>query len=231
MKYRIPIFFFISLIFATGGTFGQTRIAYIDAQKILKRMPEAVDAETRLDQFVAQWNKEITDMETELKRKREDYDRKKLIMTDAERNAVELDFTDLIKRIDQSRQEKYGTNGELYKQQADLMKQAYDKLNRAIEEVALDGRYDYVFDRGANDHAILYTNAKYDLTAAVAKKLGLETNDIFNVPLVNSPNKTGKPNTTNNPNQGLPPNVSPPPGSMPPGTIYPPGVTPPIKHQ
>jgi len=214
------------------------RIAFIDATKILKRMPEAVDAETRLNQMVGQWNKEIGDMENELKRKRDDFERKKLIMTDAERNSIELDITDLRKRIDDFRQAKYGTSGELYTKQAELMKPAYDKFNKALEEVATDGKYDYVLDRSANDHQILYTNAKFDVSIPVAKKLGLETNDLFNIPLLNNPlNKPQSqpnPNNTNNPNMPpsnpnnpnappyIPPNLpnqQPPP--PPPGVVTP----------
>ncbi len=216
MKNRFSIFLFAAILFAAAGSYAQTRIAYIDATKILKRMPEAVDAESRLDQFVSQWNKEVGDMEADLKRKRDDYDRKKLIMTDAERGAVELDITDLKKRIDGFRQEKYGTAGELYKQQAELMKPAYDKLNKALEEVALDGKYDFVFDRNSTDHSILYTNVKFDLSIPVAKKLGLETNDIFNIPLLNNPLNSNKPNGPNQ--QNPPPNGQPavPPGGIPP---------------
>ena len=214
MKNRFLLFFFAAFLFSATISYGQMRIAYIDATKMLKRMPEAVDAESRLDQFVSQWNKEVGDMEADLKRKRDDYDRKKLIMTDAERNAVELDITDLKKRIDAFRQEKYGTGGELYKQQAELMKPAYDKLNKALEEVALDGKYDFVFDRSSNDHSILYTNAKFDLSIPVAKKLGLETNDIFNIPLLNNPLNSNKPNQQNVPPKGQPPPTLP--GGIPP---------------
>ncbi len=216
MKNRFYLFLFAAVFFAASDSYGQTRIAYIDATKILKRMPEAVDAESRLDQFVSQWNKEVGDMEADLKRKRDDYDRKKLIMTDAERGAVELDITDLKKRIDAFRQEKYGTGGELYKQQAELMKPAYDKLNKALEEVALDGKYDFVFDRNSTDHSILYTNAKFDLSIPVAKKLGLETNDIFNIPLLNNPLNSNRPNSPNQ--QNPPPKGQPavPPGGIPP---------------
>jgi len=216
MKIRFSLFLLATLLLATAVSHAQTRVAFIDATKILKRMPEAVDAESRLDQLVAGWNKEVADLEAELKRKRDDYDRKKLIMTDAERGAIELDITDLKKRVDQFRQDKYGTNGELYKQQAELMKVAYNKLLDAIRDVAADGKYDYVFDRGANDHSILYTNAKYDLSIPVAKKLGLETNDMFNIPLINNPLNPNKPNTPNNPNQPNQPNQQtpqqPPPG-------------------
>jgi len=241
MNYRISAFlFFAALIFASSVSYGQSRIAYIDGTKIIKRMSEAVDAEARLDQFVNQWNKEIADLEADLKRKRDDYDRKKLIMADAERNAVEIDIADLKKRIDQYRQDKYGTNGELYKQQAELMKPAYDKFNKALEEVAVEGKYDFVFDRSSNDHSILYTNAKFDLSIPVAKKLGLETNDIFNIPLINNPLNPNKPNSNNpNPNNPNPNNPNPnnpnqpPPGTPPNGTpppIFPPGGPPPVIH-
>ena len=224
------------LLFAAGSSRAQSRIAYLDATKILKRMPEAVDAEARLDQMVIQWNKELADMEADLKRKRDDYERKKLIMTDAERGAVEVDVNDLKKRVDQYRQDKYGTNGELYKQQADLMKPAYEKLMKAIEEVALDGKYDYVLDRTSKDYSMLYSNAKFDLSIPVAKKLGLETNDIFNIPLINNPLNGNKPGATNqnpsNPNNPNNPSNSnpkqPPPGAppIPPGG-FPPGTQPP----
>jgi outer membrane protein len=231
MKLKFSFALFVTLIFAAGISQAQMRIAFIDATKILKRMPEAVDAETRLNQMVSQWNKEVGDMENELKRKRDDFERKKLIMTDAERTAIELDITDLKKRIDDFRQAKYGTSGELYTKQTELMKPAYDKFNKALEEVALDGKYDYVLDRGANDHSILYTNAKFDLSIPVAKKLGLETNDLFNIPLLNNPLNKQQPNNPNpnpnpnNPNMqpyvppNLPPNQQPPP--PPPGVVAP----------
>lgn len=229
MNKRFSGFLIAALLLAANVSFGQSRIAFLDATKILKKMPEAVDAETRLDQLVVGWNKEIGDLEVDLKRKRDDYDRKKLIMTDAERSSVELDITDLKKRIDLLRMEKYGTGGELYKQQAELMKASYDKLLKAIEEVALDGKYDYVLDRSSKDNSILYTNAKFDISVAVGKKLGLEvSNDIFNT-LLNNPLNPGGANTQQN---GKPQLITPD-GSMPPQTPPlnpPPSQTPPIKH-
>lgn len=206
---------FIVLLFIFACTIGfvkvavsQGRIAFIDATKILKQMPEATDAESHLNQLVAQWNKEVGDMKSELTRKQRDYDRKKLIMTDAERQATEFDIADLTKRIENYRQAKYGPNGELGTQQALFMKNAYDKLNKAIEEVALDGKWDYIFDKSSKELALLYTNAKFDLTAAVSKKLGIETNDIFSIPLLNKNSKSVPP-PQGNPNISIPP----PPGA------------------
>ncbi len=169
----------------------QTRVAYIDAQKLLKRMPEVKDASARLDQLTSSWTKEATDMQNELDRKQAEYDRRKLIMTDAERNASELELTNLRKKHDDFLHAKFDQNGgDLFAQEAALMKPAYDKLSAAIKECASDGNYDYVFDRSSKDVILLYTNSKFDLTLPVARKLGIES-EILSTPLVNNGPKPG----------------------------------------
>jgi outer membrane protein len=172
----------------------QTKVGYIDASKLLKRMPEAVDAEARLGQLVGQWTHDADDIQNELNRKSGEFDRRKLIMTDAERTAFEVDLQNLHKKLDDFKQEKYGQTGELYTQQAQLMKPAYEKLQKAIEEAARDGSYDYVIDRSARDVTMLYANAKYDLTIVVAHKLNLDT-DALTQPLLNNgtPPMNGQP--------------------------------------
>jgi Skp family chaperone for outer membrane proteins len=185
------ILYSIFLLVAVTSSYSQTRLAFVNGTAIIKKMPETADVESRLNQMVENWNREATDMQTELDRKRTEYERKKLIMTDGERTSIETDIAELQSRLNKFRQEKYGPGGELFSQQAILMKPVYDKLLKAIEEVAVEGKYDYVFDRSSKDRSMLYSNAKYDLSGLVIKKLGLEGNDIFNTPLMdrfNSPN-------------------------------------------
>jgi len=166
----------------------QTRVAYIDASKILKRMPEVKDAQTRLDQLTQSWTKDASEMQSDLERKQADFERRKLIMTDAERSSSELDIANLRKRHDDYVHQKFDENGgELYTQEAVFMRPAYEKLQNAIKEVAQDGNYDYVFDRSSKDIAILFSNTKYDLTIQVARKLGIES-EILTTSLV--PKKT-----------------------------------------
>ena len=212
-RWLISIFI---VVLAACGLRAQSRIAFLDAAAVLKRMPEAQDAQAQLDRLTDDWKREALGLEQELTRKRTDYERKKLIMTDAERNAVELDISELKKRLDKYRQDKFGTNGELFSQQQSLMKPVYDKLLTAIQEVAAEAKYDYVFDRSSKDHLMLYSNAKFDLTLSVAKKLGLETNDVFSVPLLNKDIKNPIDIQTNTPK---PPGGTPPPVVGQPGGI------------
>ncbi|MFI5201052.1 MAG: OmpH family outer membrane protein [Candidatus Kapaibacterium sp.] len=201
---------FLLLFFAllvNGGIAGiasaqQTRVGYIDAAKLLKRMPEAVDANTRLDQLTQAWTKEASDMQSEIDRKQADYDRRKLIMTDAERSATELDLSNLRKRYEDFMHQKFdATGGELFQQEAQLMKPAYDKLTEAIKEVASDDNYDYVIDRSSKDVVLLYTNSKFDITLPVARKLGIES-QILSTPLVSAkPGAPPVPQRPNTPNQ------------------------------
>jgi outer membrane protein len=185
-----------------------TRVAYVDASKLLKRMPEATDATTRLEQLVATWNHDADAMQSEIVRKQSEYDRRKLIMTDAERNAAEVDLQNVKKRLDDFRQSKYGPTGELTSQQTSLMKPAYDRLMKAIDESARDGNFDYVIDRSSKDVVLLYTNSKYDLTLSVARKLGIES-DILSTPLVNQGPATQQPGQSPAPNPGVPPGTPP----------------------
>jgi outer membrane protein len=187
--FRKASLFFLLLAFTITTAHAQQKIAYIDAAKLLKKMPETASVEAQLDQFVTSWNQDAEQMQNDLTRKRADLERRKLIMTDAERTGLETDIQNLQRKLNDFRQEKYGPSGELFSQQSNLMKPTYDKLMKAIEEAAKDGNYDYVFDRSSKDVSMLYTNSKYDLTVTVAKKLGIET-DLLQQPLINTPPKS-----------------------------------------
>lgn len=215
-RWFISIFI---VVLAAGGLQAQSRIAFLDAAAVLKRMPEAQDAQAQLDRLTDEWKREALSLDQELTRKRTDYERKKLIMTDAERNAIELDISELKKRLDKYRQDKFGTNGELFSKQQTLMKPVYDKLLTAIQEAAAEGKYDYVFDRSSKDHLMLYSNAKFDLTLSVAKKLGLETNDVFSVPLLNKDIKSPIEIQSNTPKPPVEQQAVPPGETSPGGMI------------
>lgn len=185
MNRLLKVLPILLLLASTSEAQQATRTAYIDGAKIITKLPEAQDAEARLDQLVATWNQEADNIQGELNRKKAEFERRKLIMTDAERSATEVDIQNVQKRLNEFRQSKYGPQGDLYTQQASMMKPAYDKLMKAIEEVARDGNYDYVLDKSSKDVAILYSNSKHDITVPVAKKLGIET-DVIMQPLLNS---------------------------------------------
>ncbi len=164
----------LSLIAFQNRLLGQAKIGYVDSKTIMDRLPEAQDAQKQLDGYVAQWQGEITKMQNDWQKKFEEYDKKKLIMSDQTKAEFERDLMQLEKRVTEYRNQKFGPNGEMFQKQRELLKPVHDRIFKAIQDVAQEDGYDYVFDK-SGDILLLYTNDKYDLTAKVLEKLHVVT--------------------------------------------------------
>jgi Skp family chaperone for outer membrane proteins len=105
--------------------------------------------------------------------KYDDYEKRKLIMTDQTRAELEQELIKLEQQIADFRENKFGTNGELFQKQDELMKPVQNKIFTAIEEIALEDEYDYIFDR-SGDIMLLFAKEEHDLTSRVIEKLKLE---------------------------------------------------------
>jgi len=148
----------------------QMKIGYINSEAIMQQLPEAQDTQKQLDGLTTDWQNELTKMQTDLQHKFEDYDKKKLIMSDKKRADVEKELQDLEKKMVDYRAGKFGTNGELFQKQNELMKPIQDKVFKAVKDIADDGGYDYVFDKSSST-LLMYSNEKNDLTSKVLARL------------------------------------------------------------
>lgn len=148
----------------------QMKIGYLNSEAIMQQLPEAQDAQKQLDGITADWQTELTKMQTDLQHKFEEYDKKKLIMSDKRRSEVEKELQDMDRKMVDYRTAKFGTSGELFAKQNELMKPIQDKVFKAVKDVADEGGYDYVFDKSSTT-LLMYSNEKNDLTAKVLAKL------------------------------------------------------------
>jgi outer membrane protein len=161
--------FFLVLFFISSNTsFGQSKIGYIDSKKIIDNMQEAKDAKQKLDNVVQEWQKSLSNLQDSLKKMKDDFDKKKLILTEQLKGQMEKDIKDLDVSITTFKTQKFGEGGEYFLKQTEFMKPVQDRIFKAIETVARKEDYDYVFDRNS-DILLLYVNEKYDLTAKVQK--------------------------------------------------------------
>ncbi|MBI4547724.1 MAG: OmpH family outer membrane protein [Ignavibacteriae bacterium] len=160
----------VILFLSAAVTSAQMKIGWINSAAIMDKYPEAQDAQHKLDNFVADWQAELAKMQNEWQRKYEEYDKKKLILTDQLRAQAEKELQELDKKIADYRNQKFGQNGELFTKQNELMKPVQNKIFKIVKEIAEEEDYDYVFDKSA-DIVMLYSNEKYDLTAKVFERL------------------------------------------------------------
>lgn len=163
----------IALVFTTNIVAAQTKIGYINSQSIMEQLPEAQDAQKQLDALTLEWQNEINKMAADIQRKMDEYDKRKLIMTDKRRTEVEKEIQELDKKMIDYRNQKFGASGELFSKQNELMKPIQEKIFKAVKDVADSEEYDYVVDRSSST-VLLYANTKHDLTQKVLEKIQKE---------------------------------------------------------
>jgi outer membrane protein len=174
------------LIMSSVPAFAQQKIGWIDSQEIMKQYPDAVEAQGKLDALVAQWQSEINKKQAEFQQEADDYQKRRLVLPEQAQIQEENKLSDMQKQIADLRNKHFGPNGDLYQQQNAIMKPVQEKILQAIQEVAKDGDYDYVFDK-SGQVLLMYSNPKYDLTQQVLDKLKTTINKPGTVPPTSVP--------------------------------------------
>jgi outer membrane protein len=168
MKLSFAVIF--ALILIAGSAYGQQKIGYVDSKVILESLQDARDAQTNLDNMVQKWKLELQALNDSLLIMKDDYDKKKLILTEKIKQQKEEEIKLQDQKITDFKQNKFGESGEYFQKQTELMKPVQDRVFKAIQDVAKEGGYDFVIDR-STQLMLLYMNDRYDLTQKVIKKL------------------------------------------------------------
>ena len=148
----------------------QLKIGYVDSDAIMKQLPEYQDTQKKLDAQIKEWQEEISKMESSWKTKYDDYDKRKLILSEQKRSEIEKDLVQTEDQISKYRQDKFGVKGELFQKQEELMKPIQNRIFTAISQVAKENDYDFIFDR-SGQILFLYAKEQYDVTNLVLDKL------------------------------------------------------------
>lgn len=167
------IFLIVFISFLPTFTWSQLKIGYVDSDAIMDNLPDVQDARQKLDAFIQDWQNELKRMEGEWKAKYDDYEKRKLIMTEQTRSEVEAELVSLENKTSEFREKKFGSNGELFQKQDELMKPIQNKIFNVIQQIAIDDELDFVFDR-SGDVMLLFAKEEYDLTTRVLEQLKLE---------------------------------------------------------
>ena len=139
MKIRQLIFrlLFVFTLFGAVESQGQRlSLAYVDSDYILNRMPEYQSAQQQLNESAVSWEKEALDMETALVQMQRDYSAEEILLTAEQRKERKTSIEQQEKKLIEFRQEKFGTEGALFKKRSQLVKPIQDKMFEAVQAVA-----------------------------------------------------------------------------------------------
>ena len=164
------VLIFICLLIG-GLTVSAQRYAYIDSEYILSKIPEYKTAQDELNSLSTDWQKEIESKFTEITRLKKKYQADKILLTPDMRTKRENEIDKKEIAVKQLQNQRFGTNGNLFKKQIELIKPIQDKIFNAIKKMSFDGSYAFVFDK-ANSAALIYTDPKYNKSDKILKNLG-----------------------------------------------------------
>lgn len=162
IRTRVSVLAVLLLVVAFPAM-AQQKMAYVDIAAIMKDLPEAQEAQRILDAQVDKWQQELQELEDEWQAKFNDYDKRKLILTDQGRARAEKELQELDARIMDYRDAKFGQDGELFKMEDQLMRPIQDLVFDQVKQLGIEKGYDYVFDKSGGV-MIIYANEDHDLT-------------------------------------------------------------------
>ncbi len=152
----------------------QQRIAYIDSEAVLDQITEYRTVQSNLDNLAQQWQTELDELQREVDALVRDYEARELLFTDEERERKQQEIDAKKQEFESRRVQRFGPEGELFREQQRQMRPVQERVLEAIDTVAEEENYDYVFDK-SGDFLFLFANPDHDISEFVLLELGIET--------------------------------------------------------
>ena len=162
------ITFLVLLSALTLSTIAQNKFGYIDSQKLLMLMPERKTAEAEVQEFAKSLEAQLGSMTAEYQQSVQEYQANETTYTDLVKQDKVAEITSLEQRIQAFQQ---NAQQSLQTKEQELLEPILSKARQAIEDVATEGGYTYIFDKSIG--SILYAKESENVLALVKKKLGL----------------------------------------------------------
>lgn len=160
-------FLLVIALFLFAITTNAQKYGHVNSAEILKIMPGVDSIQIKLVAFQSELEDEFESMMTEFQTKKDKFDKDAGTMSSAVRQVREKELMDLQTRIQEF---QYGVQDDLEEKKYELVKPFQEKLQNAINDIAKENSFTYVFDV----QTLLYYDKGEDITDLVKKKLGIK---------------------------------------------------------
>jgi len=170
--HRIP--FIIILLAAASLQAANMAIGYIDSERILLESQDAIEAQKLFETESQAWDAQVADIERDIARLQEEYENKRLVLTDTGRAEAQQKIADKKAELDTLINSIYGENGLASQKNKELLEPVMEKLTHAIKKVADENDLQMVFDAAAG--GLLYAIPSMDYTDFVIEQMNSAAN-------------------------------------------------------
>lgn len=150
------------------------RFAYVDTDYILGKIEAYGEAQKTLDQYAKNWQSEIDAKYQEVDKLYKKYQSDEFLLTADLKKQREDEIIAKEKEASELQKKYYGQDGELAKKRKELIQPIQEKVYNAIEKIATNLGYDFIFDKAATNSPILFSNTKFDISEQVLKSLQIK---------------------------------------------------------
>ena len=144
------------------------KFGFIDSQELLLLMPERKTAETELQEYEKSLEASLAAMMSEYQQSVENFQANESTYSDLIKKDKYAEIAGLEQRIQSFEQ---NAKQSLLSRQQELFEPLLEKARNAINEVAEEGKYTYIFDKSMG--TLLYAEESENIISKVKKKLGL----------------------------------------------------------
>lgn len=157
---------------ATAQTAQTAKVAYVNSETVLRELPEAQEVKKELETTIQAWQAEYQKMVKDFQDASDDYQKKQALMDPKAKDEKEKALTAQRQDILNYQTQKFDTReGEAVKLREQKFAPIQEKVLKAIEQVAKEDGFTYVFDKLETASNLLYADAKFDLTYKVIDRL------------------------------------------------------------
>lgn len=168
-KHLLILLTLFSVAAATAQSRG-LKIAYIDMDYILEKVPDYAEAKNQLELKAQKWKQELEQKRNDINKLKESLETEKPLLTKEliEEREEEIKFleNDLI----EYQQKRFGPNGDLITQKAVLVKPVQDQVFNIVQDLAESRNYDFIFDK-SSDLTMLFSAKRHDISDFVIRRI------------------------------------------------------------
>ena len=166
-------FFFIALLLLVLAPVQAQKYACVNTDYIMRNMPEYSQALNKINKYIEEWQQELQNKQQEVDELRQQYQQEAYLLPDNLKQRRQDEIHNKETELRNLQRQRFGTGGDLEQKRAELMKPVQDRVYNAIERVAREKNYAFVFDKAASA-TVLYVSEKYDISNQVLELLGVK---------------------------------------------------------
>ena len=149
---------------------GGQKFAYVDSDYILSNIPEYADAQEELNALSTKWENEIKAIYDQVSSMYRKYQTEMVLLSEDQKHAREQEIINKEQEAKNLQMQYFGSEGQIYQKQTELIQPIQEKLYTAVTEVAQTKGYAFIFDL-ASGTSILYASDKADVSDDVLDQL------------------------------------------------------------